>query len=53
MADLRKQGVAAQHFVDPGNSAHLLRVGPVRNYAEAKALRARFAGVYSAAIILP
>jgi tetratricopeptide (TPR) repeat protein len=52
--DLLKQRVAAQHFIDPQNPAlHLVRVGPLRNYSEAKSVRARFAGAYPTAIIIP
>ena len=53
-AELRKQGVAAQHAIDPASpTRHLLRVGPLRNYAEAHSIKARFAARYPAAIILP
>jgi tetratricopeptide (TPR) repeat protein len=52
--DLLKQRVSAQHLIDPQNpSLHLVRVGPLRNYSEAKSMRARFAGAYPAAIIIP
>ena len=53
-ADLGKQGVKAQHVVDPNNRAlHLLRVGPLGSYLDAKSIKARFAAVYPAAVILP
>jgi tetratricopeptide (TPR) repeat protein len=53
-AEARKQGIVAQPVRDPENSSHvLLRVGPFPNYAEAKALKARFASVYPNAVIIP
>lgn len=53
-ADARKQGVVAQSVRDPENGSHvLLRVGPFPSYAEAKALKARFASVYPNAVIVP
>jgi tetratricopeptide (TPR) repeat protein len=54
VADLRRQGIIAQHVIDPTNrSLHLLRVGPMPTYADARSLKARFAGVYPSAVIMP
>ena len=54
VADLRKQNLAAQHLLDPGNrNLHLVRVGSYGSYAQAKSVKDRFAGVYSSAVILP
>ena len=53
-AELRKQSLPAQHFVDPTHpEAHLLRVGPLHDYTEAIAMKRRFAALYPAAVILP
>jgi cell division septation protein DedD len=53
-AEARKQGVVAQSVRDPENSSHvLLRVGPFPSYAEAVALKARFASMYPNAVIIP
>jgi tetratricopeptide (TPR) repeat protein len=54
LADLRRQGIIAQNVIDPADrSKHLLRVGPMGTYAEAKGLKARFAVVYPNSVILP
>jgi tetratricopeptide (TPR) repeat protein len=54
VTDLRKQGIIAQHVIDPANRAlHLLRVGPLPTYADARSLKSRFAAVYPNAVILP
>jgi tetratricopeptide (TPR) repeat protein len=54
VAELRKQGVAAQHAIDPASpTRHLLRVGPLKSYGEANSIKARFAARYPGAIILP
>jgi tetratricopeptide (TPR) repeat protein len=53
VADLKKQGVNAQHLMDAKNrSLHVVRVGPM-GYAEAKQVKARFAAVYPNAVIMP
>jgi tetratricopeptide (TPR) repeat protein len=54
VSGLKTKGVVATSSTDPENSSHyLLRVGPLRTYAEAKALKNRFAATYPAALILP
>ena len=54
VTSLRKQGIIAQHVIDPANRAlHLLRVGPLPTYADARSLKSRFATVYPNAVILP
>ena len=54
IADLRTQGITAGHFIDSSNPAlDQVRSGQLSTYLEAKALKARFAGVYVSAVILP
>jgi len=54
IVELQKQGITAQHFIDPANvGLDLVRVGSVRTYVEAKALKTRFSGQYTAIVIIP
>lgn len=54
VAELRKQGITAQHFIDPVNPGlDSVRVGSLRTYSESKALKTRFANQYPSLIILP
>ena len=54
IVELQKQGIIAQHFIDPANPGlDLVRVGSIRTYAEAKALKSRCAGQFTAIVILP
>ena len=53
-AQLRKQGAAAVQSPDAGNPAlQVVRVGPFATFAEARAMKGRFASQYPNAIILP
>lgn len=54
VASLAKQGVAAQHLVEPGNPGlHLVRLAPVGSWQAAVGEKQRFSGAYPNAIILP
>ena len=52
LAELRAQGVIGLSLAN-ANGQHVVRVGPVQTYDQAKALRARVAGKYPDAIIIP
>jgi cell division septation protein DedD len=52
VTDLRKEGVIALTVADPAGR-HIVRVGPVPTYEQAKALKTRLAGKYPDAIIIP
>jgi len=52
LANLRKQGVNAQRAQNP-QGLYVVRVGPMRSYGEAKALKQRFAGAFADAFIVP
>ena len=54
VVELRKQGVMAQHFIDPANPAlDLVRVISLKTYSEAKTLKARFSRQYTSIAIFP
>lgn len=52
LAELRSQGVIGLSLPN-ANGQHVVRVGPVPNYDQAKALKARVAGKYPDAMIIP
>lgn len=52
LAGLRKNGVAAVRLVDSGGR-HLVRVGPVQTYPQARELKTKLAGQYPDAMIVP
>jgi len=52
VTDLRKEGVIALIVADPAGR-HIVRVGPVPTYEQAKALKTRLAGKYPDAVIIP
>jgi tetratricopeptide (TPR) repeat protein len=52
MADLRKQGLAAQLFVDTSRNAQVVRVGPL-TYESAMATKQKVLAKYRDAIIVP
>jgi tetratricopeptide (TPR) repeat protein len=52
MADLKKQGLSAQLFVDTTRNAQVVRVGPL-SYEGATATKQRVSGKYRDAIIVP
>lgn len=49
---VRSQGMAPVRLTDT-QGRHLLRVGPFRSYAQAQAVKSRFAGTYPDAMIIP
>jgi cell division septation protein DedD len=51
--DLKKQGLAAQLFVDTVRNAQVVRVGPMNSYDDANAMRTRVMGRYRDAIVVP
>jgi TolA-binding protein len=51
--ELKKQGLAAQLFVDTTRNAQVVRVGPLPTYDAATAMRQRVLGKYRDSIIVP
>jgi tetratricopeptide (TPR) repeat protein len=51
-ATIREQGMAPVRLTDT-KGRHLLRVGPFRSYAQAQAIKRKFSGTYSDAMIIP
>jgi tetratricopeptide (TPR) repeat protein len=52
VSELRSQGVIGLSLPN-ANGQHVVRVGPVQTYEQAKALKARVAGRYPDAVIIP
>ncbi len=52
LADLRSQGVIGLSLPNPAGQ-HVVRVGPAPTYEQAKAMKARVAGKYPDALIIP
>jgi tetratricopeptide (TPR) repeat protein len=52
-AELKKQGLAAQRFVDTSRNVQLVRVGPMNTYEAAAATKQKIWGRYRDAIVVP
>ena len=52
-AELKRQGLPAQRFVDTSRNVQLVRVGPMNTYESAAATRQKIWGRYPDAIVVP